>query len=397
MLEAVITPEVNATLRAMITKLEDDIEDNIKADAIETQAAVSRSINAFIDASTPLAAMKSSADSTGQASQSCSDEVVQLGNEHTDCVAELNSRSSGQASACQQMDSLSSLTIPTSPSELTCDFTTGNCADSITAYKGAVEAWVELQRSAILTKHSAYTAAKELCDSATRGSVNKQAECNGKLTNHTNKKLQCDHLQAAHQIAKCTFGDKLQVKCDKRAAYESLVAQVAQTKVAHTHSDNDRKTEWVATQQLKCLIMKLIEDEALDSSAMAGCTLDPAAAEKDFVDNVNWTDTMNSVYKSWISGDLSCDASMTSITFVGSSNAFTRNQSHVPFVHCAATTVMCGENYNCVVGATTYDRNPAETKCVLSTGCTTADCCSLPTMTTTFGLPDGTSSMPLLR
>jgi len=363
----------------MVTTLEDDIEDNIKADASETQAAVKRSIKALEDASTPLAAMKASAESTGHASQSCSDAVLQLGTEHTDCVTSQNAMSSTALSLCEAKDNLASLELPTSPSELDCDFTAGSCADSITAYKVASDAWIASQRSTISTKYSAYTAAKELCDTATQAFENKKTECEGKATDHTNKMHQCDHLQAAHQIAKCTFGDKLQVKCDKRASYETLVAQITQTKVAHTHADKDRKTEWAATQQLKCLITNLMERKPLDSTAMAGCTKDPVAAEQDFVDNVNWTDTMVSQFESFISGDLTCDPTMTSIAFAGSNDAFTRDQSQQPFAYCAATPdLTCGENYNCVVGANTYDRNPAATKCLLSTGCTTADCCHRP-------------------
>jgi hypothetical protein len=389
MLESVITPEVNETLRAMIITLESDIEANIKADAMETQAAVNRSIQAFKDASTPLFAMKTSADSTGTASQSCSEEVVNLGQGHTDCVTAQNALSATALSLCEAGLQLSTLSVQTSPSVLSCDFTMGNCGDSITGYKTAVENWIALERTTIATKYSEYTAAKARCDTATQAFENKQSECVAKKTDHTNKMLECDHLQAAHQIAKCTFGDKLQVKCDKRAQHEALVAQITETKVAHTHSDFDRKTEWVATQQLKCLITKLTADRPLDSAAMADCTKDPDLSEKDFVDNVKWTDVMASEFESYISGELSCGPTMTSITFGGASEAFTRNQSHQPFEYCAATAgSTCGENYNCVVGANTYDRNPAATECLLSTGCTTADCCtSAPVITTTATAP----------
>jgi hypothetical protein len=385
MLESIITPEVNETLRAMIITLENDIEANIKADAAETQAAVDRSIEALKDASTPLAVMQATADSTGSASQQCSAQVVVLGQEHADCVTSQNAMNATALSLREDKVSKSSLTVQTPIPVLSCDFTAGNCADSITAYRVAVENWIEVEKTDIAAKYSGYSAAKHLCDTATQAFENKERECVAKSTERTNKMLLCDHLDSAHQIAKCTFGDKLQVKCDKRAQHEALVAQITQTKVAHTHSDNDRKTEWVATQQLKCLITKLTADRPLDSAAMADCTQDPEAAEKDFVDNVKWTDTRASEFEGFISGELSCDATMTSITFVDEPNdvgspiteAFTRDQSQQPFAFCAATAgLTCGENYNCVVGVTTYGRKPAETECLLSSGCTTADCCT---------------------
>lgn len=334
MLKTTITPEVNETLTGMITTIEDHIEDNIKADADATQTELNSTIMALSNATAALPALKSSVDSTGQTNQSCRTTQLSLSKSLEDCKTSKNTMLSTKLSKCEDRDNKSSFEVKFNTA-LTCDFSLGNCADSITAYQTEFNSWLENQRTDIATAHSQYTTAKEHCETATQAFEQKSTECDGNSTAYTNKVIECNSLETTHQIAQCTFGDKLQVKCGRRAEYEALVAHINETNAAHTHSDNDRKTEWASIRQLKCLIKTLQRNAPLDSNALSTCTKEPTAAEDDFEKHVGSTDTRASEFQSLLANDFNCDPTMTSITFNGSSYAFTRDLALPPFAHCA--------------------------------------------------------------
>merc|ERR1719440_317131 len=68
-------------------------------------------------------------------------------------------------------------------------------------------------------------------------------------TLYTKKKMECDKYYRQGNVAMCTFGDRLQEKCQSKVDADSLVVNVY-------HQQEDRIAQWNASQQIKCKLLR---------------------------------------------------------------------------------------------------------------------------------------------
>jgi hypothetical protein len=75
-------------------------------------------------------------------------------------------------------------------------------------------------------------------------------------TAYTKKKMECDKISRQGNVAQCTFGDRVQEKCQAKADADALVVKVY-------HQQEDRIAQWKQSQSIKCKLLRFQSGEEL--------------------------------------------------------------------------------------------------------------------------------------
>jgi len=390
---SVATPEVNTVVNGMIVSINTDIKPHIVTDHTDTQTLVDTTISTLSSRTTGAVEKKKAAVAADQALGQCYAEQKRLLGLNETCKGEEATLKGEKEIKCTHIN-LYPKTYPLPDDlkkDLTCNFSNGDCEDVRGARKNEHDTW--LNGLSIVADKASYDSAHAACVAATLRWTNKIASCETMWSNVENKHAHCLYALKAQQLAICMFGDNLQSKCETKSNYDTLISDIDGT--GNSDSTGDRASEWIAVNQLECMLTKFVGGAIFDNAMIADCTKNEGDAKADFEEHVGILDKKTVEYESLIT-EANFNCAETAITFTGDrwsvpqdvlkthvssaytmvtgyEYAFDSDSDKAPFDFCASKTAhtTCGANFACGSGS----RKPAETTCYVDGGCTAAACC----------------------
>jgi hypothetical protein len=256
------TPEEQTTVNATIESIEKVLEDAIKGDFQTSQESIANSVKDLVSKTNIALEMKKKADSEDTTLISCRADEKALLIETMERLSKVKAIREEKEDVCRRKEETRNLTwaLETAPSGL-CDFsdvtTEGICLpfaslqDEVASKDAVIEANQTLFRELMVKCNQLMDDLDNIIRETTINNVPGN-------TAYTTKRLQCDREMRQSQVAMCSFGDRLQEKCQSKADADALVVQAY-------HQQEDRVAQWNASQLIKCKLMRFRHGERLDA------------------------------------------------------------------------------------------------------------------------------------
>jgi hypothetical protein len=149
-------------------------------------------------------------------------------------------------------------------------------------------------------------------------------------TAYTTKRKACDENLRQSQVAMCTFGDRLQEKCQSKADVDNLVVDVY-------HQQADRVAQWNASQLIKCQLMRFRHGERLEALNISLKPVPVSNCEEDVYVNKNGELRGGCVHDDMSLEEQPCEFSIDFKTDVG----------QMDYMLAAIDSQMTAESLNC--------------------------------------------------
>jgi len=298
-------------LTNMVTELQGSVSPLILAGHAATQDEVNRRIS-DLDAATEIAvAQKTIADQADEAWFECVGDEKAKRTSVEDADAASAQAKRDEEESCRQQDEKRSFSAElTHPVFEECDVSLqGDCGAQVESYESQLNGMSESLQHDFAEKQASYNAAKAVCEAASLDVVSKQSALEAANAAWSSQKDLCVQKHESRTINMCLFGADLQAKCEKVAAYESLLADIDATGTEYSHSD--RLGEWTTVEHTICLMEGVIAGGLIDEPAIGEC--DKAV---DYEGDVGTVDRHTSRFKDLTTAEM-FTCSESTISFVG--------------------------------------------------------------------------------
>merc|ERR1719330_1968454 len=220
----------NEILRKVITEIEEEVEKKIKEGHLGTQRTINEKINGLRETTSHVVNIKRDlADYADTEWNSCvqAEKAKRVAIEEAeDALTQSRSRV-GEPCQLQEDRAPFGWSADASKLQFACDISElGNCESEVSKFNSQMDSMLADLQSDMAAKTQSWAEAKAQCDAAKADVVEKQSARDSAVADWKHQREDCLHKHESRQVSMCLFGAKLQVKCQKAAAYRTLLSEV---------------------------------------------------------------------------------------------------------------------------------------------------------------------------
>lgn len=266
-----LSESLSGIISSVISDIENDVDKKITNSFESTQNAITSAIDELRDATDAALGQKTSADDADRIWATCvADEKAKRVEDEEAEVALKLAEEAVIAPCGDEVNSQKFAAAPFALPMVACAFDADNCDEQLQSFDSEMASIVPSLTEDYDLKLDIWTKAKASCDAAWAEAEIRKAAKGQTAAAWQNQRLACISKHEDRSVAMCFFGNELQRKCEKAAAYTGLLAEVDQVNGGE-YSQPDREAEWKTTSTTKCMLSLVAEGETLDEQALADC------------------------------------------------------------------------------------------------------------------------------
>jgi|EP00927_Polykrikos_kofoidii_P070224 hypothetical protein len=312
-----MTPGVNATLEQLHQTIIDKILLAIKTHHDSTQTAVDTKVATLAASTASAVEHRDNATHVDTAYVQCIRNLDSCHKNHFACKKKEALHDKGTEEPCEAMKGEQFYTTKTSVElarfpHITCDFAKSATECKFEEWSSDLQNWANQRiHPELVAKRERYDSYKKECDRQRRRYQDQVESCKALRAQCLEQQIECDHLKIKRDVSICTFGDRLQEKCQVKTELDDLVSEIAGSGSAY--SDGDRREEWSSAKLIMCMIQKHRLGAEFDEATMEQCHV----AGTNYDDNVGRLDLATRKVKALNQGhNFACNETMISFSGV---------------------------------------------------------------------------------
>jgi len=266
---------LNAALEQTISEIEEQVHTQIIASRDATQAEINKRIEDLIKGNTDLVNQKATADAADDEWMQCVSNEKDMAKNIEDATAALEQARETRSTTCQLQEDNRHFSYQTDPAQIRfqCDISLSpehNCDVQWQEFEYDLEvAWESFidEVDSAVGVHDAHAYA---CQQAEADERAKEASLGRAIGQYKKQHQICLDTQEARRLAMCNFETEYRGKCDLVTKYLNLMEEI-DTEDGSDYSHPDRVQEWTLTSTTICLLRKIIETSAVDTTHVDEC------------------------------------------------------------------------------------------------------------------------------
>jgi len=266
---------LNAALENTISEIEEQVHTQIIASRDATQAEIDKRIEDLNNSNTDLLNEKRQADGADADWMQCVSDEKGMAKGIEDATAALEQARNNRATMCQLQEDNRYFSYQTDPAQIRfqCDISLSsehNCDVQWQEFQYDLEvAWESFidEVDSAVGVHDAHAYA---CQQAEADERAKEASLRRATERYETQHSTCLSTQEARRLAMCSFETGYQGKCDLATLYLNLIEEI-DTADGSDYSHPDRVQEWTLTSTTICLLRRIIETSAVDTTHVSEC------------------------------------------------------------------------------------------------------------------------------
>jgi hypothetical protein len=268
-----VSDSMNGALTKVISEIEQKVEAKIKASHADTQAAIDEKIKELTEETTQAVAQKKVADGSDDSWFNCvrGEKATRVAIEEAEKTLTQSRSNTNEPCQLQEDRKMYSWDPEAAALKFDCDISAhGNCDKQMQNYQTQINSMLAGLKSDMGEAAESFAAAKNECDQAKADVVKKQSAHDDSIAAWTAQREECLTKHEARLLSMCLFGEHLQRKCEKVAAYTAQMTEIDAVK-GGGYSHPDRVQEWKTTVLTKCMLSKVVAGAQIDTAAMDEC------------------------------------------------------------------------------------------------------------------------------